>query len=130
MLIKRCNGRQHATITLAHSSGQLCARKCCRTHAVILHSDIFSTASTALPFNGFFTDEKFFYDIHICAVPLTAFPCRLLNHHTSRQGKCIFCRFYEKFYRNRFRSFSNESSRREMSVLSSCAAYLPPSVIR
>ena len=40
------------------------------------------------------------------------------------------CQFYEKFYRNRFRSVSNESSRREMSVLSSYVVYLPSSVIR
>jgi hypothetical protein len=39
------------------------------------------------------------------------------------------CRFYEKFYRNRFRSVSNESSRREMSALSSDVLDLPPSVI-
>jgi len=39
------------------------------------------------------------------------------------------CRFYETFYRNRFRSAPNESSRREMSALSSYVVDLPPSVI-
>ena len=39
------------------------------------------------------------------------------------------CRFHEKFYRNRFRSVSNESSRREMSALSSYVVDLPPSVL-
>lgn len=39
-------------------------------------------------------------------------------------------RFSEKFYRNRFRSVSNESSLREMSALSSYVVYLPSSVIR
>jgi hypothetical protein len=39
-------------------------------------------------------------------------------------------RFYEIFYRYRFRSNSNESSRREMFALSSYVVDLPPSVIR
>ena len=40
------------------------------------------------------------------------------------------CRFSEILYRNRFRSVSKESSRREMSTLSSFVVDLPPSVIR
>jgi len=44
----------------------------------------------------------------LCPLPACA-PC------TSRQWSYSLCRFYEKFYRNRFRSVSNVSSRRRRS---------------